>query len=375
MISNHRVLFASLSLALSSHLAFGCSDDRPSDAAGAGGGVADASTGSDGLDAGQAGSGQGGQGTGGQGGEQESPCRLAATVYVDDLVRRCDYPSSPPLLLTVEAQTRACEERTRLPGMKDMASQIQCLRALANMSCSQLSGWWRVRSGISACVGTLVDGEPCVVHEQCSTGHCRKAQIEWTVGGGKSQGLAACGTCGRPSAHHDPCGPLFDDCGAGFHCVGGICQNNAEENASCLETPCVDETYCNKAKICQRVAGEGQSCDDDLGCEYTSYCDGGICRVFRPLGDDCDSDFVCDSDVCSGSKCVAPRVGKHGDDCGEEFEVCDGSVCTLTDVSTGTVQCTVPLEQGSACFMDEDCGAHALCDAGTCNAFSKIVCR
>lgn len=241
-------------------------------------------------------------------------------------------------------------------------------------------------------VGTLANGEPCAIDEECAEGTCDFA--EGASCGVCTEGTAALGaTCRRnaecapseegpvecaggaqespvcrlakpftivPSGPSGPCGsPLTDDntlvaCTEGLYCdTTGICRPPLAVGAPC--EPYVDA--CVPGAECRPVEGSSS-----LFCVAITYLDevGAECDVDEWLGTRlCNgvANLGCDPDTL---RCVTLGDGSLGSACASTAGCAEGLRCALVGEST---QCIALFEDGYACSYGGEC-ASGFCRRG-----------
>jgi len=245
--------------------------------------------------------------------------------------------------------------------------------------------------------GTLGNGEPCLLGEECLSGRCTNAfccasqcaQNEVCNVMGRE------GTCIPQSTGSQPCDEPNDCTDEGAFCV----------NNECCDQECSDGV-CNMPGfegICIPLRGPGLDCGEDAECASgfcspnfrccneacdNGYCDAfGICHALLPLGQDCQEDLQCQSEVCDAfdAICCERRCDEV-----EEFCSLDEGLCqpfptpppvtpnvTATPIGTNTPtrtprltpgpdgeECSVGGECTSGFCVNDVCCAEQSCDAG-----------
>lgn len=179
--------------------------------------------------------------------------------------------------------------------------------------------------------GTVVEGEPCFIDEQCVSRRC--------VGATESSTACTVGTCGAPTA-------------------------TAQMGESCAELPCAatdgfdPRAFCSEAQVCEPARRAGESCRTTADCELALWCANDTCAPVTYPGDRCPCSSRwqrCDRET---NKCVS--AGRLGDPC--DVSDCWAPLfCASSDLT-----CTERPGPGAACGYAKDgefvCAGNAYCD-------------
>jgi hypothetical protein len=141
-----------------------------------------------------------------------------------------------------------------------------------------------------------------------------------------------------------------DDCGAGFHCVGGTCLA-----ASCGATSCADSSGCQDGQ-CVEAACVAVKCAADTACAR------GTCVATHCGAIECGANAVCDTGACVslacfGVVCPAQQLCAAG--------VCTASSCGATPCASGEV-CFNGACAEAAC-VGVICASGTSCHSGRCS--------
>lgn len=200
----------------------------------------------------------------------------------------------------------------------DPAAARTCVEATRTQACDNRIA---TQSGVSkACegmfVGTVADGGPCLLDEECTGGVCDTSMCM-----GESCCLGACKKAPPPAA------------------IG----------ADCSATACVAGAYCGEPgemgepPTCKEVKDNGQPCESLNGCKDGQRCD-----------------------VGSGDpKCYV--LSKHGEPCNANLD--QGSCVQYDDFCDPTERkCKRLPGDGEPCAPGDKCLAYAVCSNGTCKS-------
>lgn len=224
--------------------------------------------------------------------------------------------------------------------------------------------------------GTIADGDPCWIDEQCVSGRCNDP--------GSCDAACCMGWCSDTSTEVLPA--LGEACKAGEECSGGAycdyegtwtCLARQASGAACeLDRECEVGLAC-LAGACHPGVAEGEPCIDNRCGDVPYYCniESGICSAFGQAGAGCSTlsstcalGFTCAVDTC------AP-VGGLGTACsGGPFDLgCAlGFWCDDELGSDGAGTCQAVKENGAACLRDEECVSRHCGEADTCEA--EVAC-
>lgn len=230
--------------------------------------------------------------------------------------------------------------------------------------------------------GTLAEGEPCSISEECAgDAYCANAACESGVRG----------TCTARKASGSACAS-GDECQAGLVCENAVCRTpSSRSGGSCggttglgcpLDEVCVGAsddrpgTCTPRAEVFAAALGEPcdilaqELCTPDLSCAVTGVeamapvmtCvaiaePGGSC--FLAVPEMCPEGQYCDADLAMGrlEGTCQPRPGE-GQPCAGSSVCAEGLECI-----GGT--CRALRDNGEACETGEECYS-GLCDGGTC---------
>lgn len=247
----------------------------------------------------------------------------------------------------------------------DAAAAGDCLDALGAASCASFLEGFDEESCDQVFQGTIENGNPCWIDEQCISQYCEveacaMACCQGTclaplpeAGVGDDCSLQDCvdgaycdfetSLCAAQGAAGEPC-PVGYECADSLTCIAGTCEVPPGEGEPCAEFQCANPFACDiESGTCQRLRGEGQACTPDAS----------ICA----LGLTCDP---------SSSTCTPP--GGIGSPCGGDifFSSCAGEAYCAYDFETGEGTCQPLVANGGACDDDTACQSDYCGDAGTC---------
>jgi hypothetical protein len=225
----------------------------------------------------------------------------------------------------------------------DPAAARACVEALRARTCDDQTA---SRTAIDeACggmfVGTVADGGPCLLHEECTgglcdtsmcmgdaccLGTCKQEPAPAAIGADCSSTPCVAGAyCGNTGPNGEPptCSALKDNgqpcdkidaCKDGQRCdVGGSdpkCFVLSKNGGSCnpnLEQPCLEfDDYCDPADSkCKQLPGAGAPCAPGDKCLVHAYCSTGTCKARPGIGEACMDGLVCLGTLaCTEMKCT-----------------------------------------------------------------------
>lgn len=222
-----------------------------------------------------------------------------------------------------------------------------CLAGIRETECTTTAFWQIFSDALGADCrqvfeGTLAEGEPCWIHEQCVSRSCETMLCD----------LACCeGVCG-PARVAAAIGESCADtsCVEGAHCVAATCVARQPSGAACMppegdsvSRECIEGTVCDRnddgTGTCRPLPALGEPCIEgrcaDLGasCDYTM----GICVEVHAEGETCDPSgygvcglgLRCDLErkTCERMTAGGPcSIGVFGYDCGPGA-YCDEFTC------------------------------------------------
>lgn len=220
----------------------------------------------------------------------------------------------------------------------------------------------------SRCNGGL-EGEPCGMDSQCSSGFCRKSSPTDT------SGSCVSGKQGSSCADEG-------DCESALHCYQGACQSGAVGQLCETDDQC-DSNIC----VSQRCRGgePGSTCQEDADCTsgicagYTCTSGGLLAPCYEPT--DCKSGLRCARSKCTdgskGSPCSAATDcsvlacvrgacsdGANGAPCDTPSDCTSGRCADPPGVEVGT--CTSGAK-GAPCLFSTDCVSNSCSIQGACN--------
>lgn len=261
----------------------------------------------------------------------------------------------------------------------DGESMRSCLDAMAASGCDAL-GTGRPDACERALEGTVEDGSPCGVDEECvgdafcdrsgavCPGTCAARREEGSVcrEDRHCQAGLVCfdvGECVRPGGAGEPCSPR---CAPGLECVGPDRESGTCRTVSEVATA-------REGEACDPLLETGTLCEEGLSCVLVSLAgDGGWeCRPRVGSGAPCQwaSPSQCPSgeycagtnlsaDVLDGTCAPLPREGEACADDGAP-SCAPGHACV-----TGSV-CRLVQRNGGGCMVDDECYSGS-CQSGAC---------
>jgi hypothetical protein len=246
-----------------------------------------------------------------------------------------------------------CEALVALAGVRQ-TRECYVSRAAAerNASC-----WDNPVDRTSCAVpGSLADGEPCAIDEQCAGGEC---QFEWDPAA--HDWLVGCGVCTTSTAVDWSCGQ-DGECATGKHCVVnwegyGHCVSAQPEGADCSQ----GSAYCEKGLVC-----DGTKCARPLmggvgaSCTYNIDCD--------------ESQKVVCSTAGQAGQCRAASFANAGQSC-QSAAICVKGDCVYS-TSSKPATCVGYAEDGAPCDPGnrQHCLTPASCIDGICKSADQIQC-
>ena len=233
--------------------------------------------------------------------------------------------------------------------------------------------------------GLISDGFACIQDQSCTSGHCKRKEIN------DEQCPGLCASPGLPGAK------CVNDAGCDMNFIcrsDGECgsASPAQKGADCTDVDCVDGLNCLEdggSYTCFEPKAEGAACwVDEYACKDTAYClttdteSEGKCKAKVAAGKPCDKDgwydglsenpcvkdYVCVELSANATSAVCAPIVPVGqpcaasDQCKGYDEVCDGAA--------GKEVCTYLPKKGEACDpLDEE-----LVDAGFLACLPPFVC-
>lgn len=265
-----------------------------------------------------------------------------------------------------------------------------------------------------AYVGTLANGEACVLPQECSSGYCRVADgacsgvcaarsvpigSPCTDDGECVVGAYCSGTCRMEPpdvrlGRGQPC-TISSECEDDLYCAASTCEPYPGAGMPCVSEPlrCAPGNYCDAEDTCRARVAEGGACTDVVSCVAGTRCAMGTCRSVSTIGGACDATRACPAGTqCAAGRCEAlPDVGEACTDACYRG-VCTGGMCTSQAPGTscppgsraldaldpcgegascrsvsGSWTCTATVANGATCSGTIPCDEpDAFCDSGTC---------
>jgi len=167
------------------------------------------------------------------------------------------------------------------------------------------------------------------------------------------------------------------DCGSGYNCIGGVCVEFGGECTTDAECGIdyYESAYCSGEDRYHNYHDfdclSDNTCSEDINPVYIETCDddcvNGVCvSVECQVNDDCDSDEVCIENVCEPDvmECTIASDCATGEICISNICIDDGLECIYDgDCSTGDVCVSNICED---CYDDYDCPGGYECVANDC---------
>jgi hypothetical protein len=246
-----------------------------------------------------------------------------------------------------------------------------CSAALGSLTCALFTSDTPAACA-SVLTGTVANGAPCYIDEDCATGTCN------------STASTCPGTCQAYAQLNQSCATA--SCAPGLSCdATQTCKAESAVGGPC---PCQTGLWCDSSgasPVCKAALALGASCSTaNDQCNALTMCAGtpATCQSFVGLGASCtpgsspfDSlcgiGYLCDSVT---SKCVSfPKVGEA---CGTSNPICIASYCD----QLATQKCVAYKKIGDACSYPLDilaCEPGSTCDAATskCKASAPLICQ
>jgi hypothetical protein len=218
----------------------------------------------------------------------------------------------------------------------DLYNSLGC-----NASDSTMAAANQALSCSAAFIGTVANGAPCFVGEECVSNVCNTSSC--------TSDMCCLGVC-------EPAVPVGGDCSSnGSECVpGAFCKFSAPGGA----TP-----------VCATRVANGQPCTAFDQCVPGLHCNGsdaatpGVCGPLPREGAACP-DNVCDAsaDVCDMTSHTCVRLIAVGGTCSLA-----GSACVSYARCDPTIlKCVALASPGGACTTETDCIGHLPCVGGAC---------
>lgn len=285
----------------------------------------------------------------------------------------CDYFVRCGLATDAALCVDAWSRFTRLPAdldaaiangtvQYDAAAAGECLDGLRGATCDGLFdvAVFDQEACERVFTGTIGNGDPCFIDEQCieglcdvdacamacCEGTCIAAPPQAAIGEDCSLGQdcvpgAYCDVetevCAAYRVQGEAC-PGGYECGGGLECISAICQPGPGEGEDCLELQCAQPLACDiDSMTCQRLRGEGQACNPLASiCAMGLVCNGSSNTCARPggVGSPCNFDFIgfgcsgdsyCDYDFEAGEGTCQPLVA-NGGTCDDDLS-CESRYC------------------------------------------------
>jgi hypothetical protein len=209
-----------------------------------------------------------------------------------------------------------CVNANSYPGTGATAASVEaCASATSTASCTQ---YGLPIAGCSAPAGTLANGAPCSLGEQCAGGACHVTSV------------VTCGTCTQKTPPQAGTCTLDSDCAAGQVCTG-TCVTPAGAGGACRpygglgqgQDGCQGTFYCAVSSsvtgtvsgTCTSLPGKGQPCaGQSFGTSSTTGCANGL---------------VCTASAGSpnGATCDTPNYVALGASCAQTTAICKGGSC------------------------------------------------
>jgi hypothetical protein len=166
-----------------------------------------------------------------------------------------DEAACRALWLTRFSQRRVFFETSISEGRMRFVPEkgTECIAALSALACGDFNRWFGPPACSQVYVGTVADGDPCVLTEDCRAVNSSCLEVS-----GQKQCVAAIGA-------GQPCGEEFGRCLPGTRCVG---------NSTTGRPVCVQELPLGSACVVGSQCAS-QTCDDTGTCAPTPrYCGG-----------------------------------------------------------------------------------------------------
>jgi hypothetical protein len=215
--------------------------------------------------------------------------------------------------------------------------------------------------------GTLLEGAPCDVDEQCAGQSCF-VPLGGYVGAGLPPSSNACLSCARS------CADL--SCGPNTTCVftsvvsppDFACAATAGAGQACdgTNTLCGDPSLMCIAGVCTPPGGIGATCRANAECAPGLACSSppgqpqAQCANPAPAGALCVFDRDCASGLVCEQNVACLRPGAVGAPCSADNACITGLVCPGPSFPS---QCAAPGGTGAGCQNDADCALGLGCDA------------
>ncbi|MBU1431097.1 hypothetical protein KKF91_11215, partial [Myxococcota bacterium] len=158
-----------------------------------------------------------------------------------------------------------------------------------------------------------------------------------------------------------------EDCGPGFLCVEGLCQETPPE--------CFVDEDCGPGFLCinERCEPIQPECFTDEDCGPGFLCEQGLCQEIPPecfVDEDCGPGLFCDMGVCQ----EIPPECFADEDCGMGFACVNGACQEIPPECVMDADCAPGLicfqgvcqEIPPECVVDADCAPGFLCQQGLC---------
>ncbi len=282
----------------------------------------------------------------------------------------------------------ACEDGNPCTG-GDACTAGACKSGKSSCECEKTSDCASKEDG-NACNGTLfceqvshkcqIDLKTVVICDATKNTEC----LSWAC----NAKIGKCEPANAPTGK--PCEADGSACTKGDACLAGICEpgpavgcddNNPCTNDLCDLTggcsyvnnqkPCTDSNPCSEIDICSKgscFGGGPKWCDDGNPCTQDS-CDkgSGLCVFTGTSGGGCDDNNACTTgDVCNAGVCQA-----------KSKVVCDdGKPCTADFCNEKNGVCSAPASpNGLACTDNNACTVGDACKNAVCVAGKYTVCN
>lgn len=262
------------------------------------------------------------------------------------------------------------------------AEAARCLAAITG--CAVVGPTRSVAGCLEVLEGTIPDGGPCSVDEECAgDAYC-----------GSPNGDCP-GTCRVRAKENGQCldarGCSPGDGSAIARCTlnvpqppmpaTGVCHVFEMRHGALLGEPCGDVgsedvdcargLYCDRSGHCATPVPAGGSCASGERCGPGVECDGSTCValvVQTSVGGTCGTSTTScnalDDLVCTSGSCKKVGTGAAGSACTDIGTTCQiGFFC---DTSSGTARCAAQKGAGVACTRDKECQSGACSIAGSC---------
>lgn len=227
-----------------------------------------------------------------------------------------------------------------------------CLAFFRETSCEEISSGGLVFADICPfLVGTVADGDDCVIDFECATPHAVCKEITKCT----EDDVCCVRGCVAPSPTDGECNDFNDTllCQPGDHCV-----DNGE----------ID--FC-------RSGGDGSQCNGSFDCDSGFWCEDGSCRAEIESGAECFDDSMCPgAETCLGNNLEGGKIAsmcgrsdREGDPCDGS---CDGFYCDMPSQSElGT--CVPYLREEGADCSAKDCALPGwVCDRGADQCVPRV---